>query len=110
MVSFGRQARGRGRGPGEGPPGAITGRLEHRQWEAQDACPRSRHEIVANQIFLAKPPTDGAAESQPAYANGEERNLLAELIYRLLANTDSPAQDRDRAAILGYWASSNRHA
>ncbi len=31
-------------------------------------------------------------------------DLLDELTYRLLANADSRAQARDRAAILGHWA------
>ena len=31
-------------------------------------------------------------------------DLLDELTYRLLANADTRAQARDRAAILGHWA------
>jgi hypothetical protein len=34
---------------------------------------RSRHEVVANQAdFLAKPATNGTAESPPAYDEDEE--------------------------------------
>ena len=34
---------------------AISGRLEHSQWEAKDGARRSKHEVIANDVdFLAK--------------------------------------------------------
>jgi single-strand DNA-binding protein len=73
VVSFNRQAEAVAEHLAKGRQVAVTGRLEYRQWEAQDGSPRSRHEVVANQIdFLAKPATNGAAESPPAYAEDEE--------------------------------------
>ena len=73
VVSFNRQAEAVAEHLAKGRQVAVTGRLEHRQWEGQDGSPRSRHEVVANQIdFLTKPAANGAAEPQPAYANGEE--------------------------------------
>ena len=51
---------------------AITGRLEYRQWETPEGSPRSKHEIIANQVqFLAKPASNGS-QPEPAYAAGEE--------------------------------------
>lgn len=73
VVSFGRQAEAVAEHLAKGRQVAVTGRLEYRQWEAADGSPRSRHEVIANQIdFLVKPTGNGAAEPQPACAEGEE--------------------------------------
>ncbi|HSH59054.1 MAG TPA: single-stranded DNA-binding protein [Acidimicrobiales bacterium] len=73
VVSFNRQAEAVAEHLAKGRQVAVTGRLEYRQWECSDGSPRSRHEVVANQIdFLAKPATNGTGESPPAYAEDEE--------------------------------------
>jgi single-strand DNA-binding protein len=45
VVSFGRQAEAVAEHLAKGRQVAVTGRLEHRQWEGQDGSPRSRHDI-----------------------------------------------------------------
>ena len=75
VVSFSRQAEAVAEHLAKGRQVAVTGRLEYRQWEANDGSPHSKHEVIANQVeFLAKPAANGngSTESQPAYANGEE--------------------------------------
>jgi single-strand DNA-binding protein len=42
---------------------AVTGRLDYREWDADDGAKRSKHEIVAADVeFLARPRDD---EEQP---------------------------------------------
>jgi len=74
VVSFGRQAEAVAEHLAKGRQVAVTGRLEYRQWEANDGSPRSKHEVIANQVdFLAKPAgSNGSAAPQPAYAGDEE--------------------------------------
>lgn len=75
VVSFARQAEAVAEHLAKGRQVAVAGRLEYRQWEANDGSAHSKHEIIANQVeFLAKPAAsgNGAAEAQPVYANGEE--------------------------------------
>ena len=72
VASFNRQAEAVAEHLAKGRQVAVTGRLEYRQWEGQDGSPRSKHEVVANQVdFLAKPATNGSSEP-PAYAADEE--------------------------------------
>ncbi len=72
-MSFSRQAEAVAEHLAKGRQIGVTGRLEYRQWEGQDGSPHSKHEVVANQIdFLAKPASNGTAEPQPAYSQGEE--------------------------------------
>ncbi len=71
VSSFNRQAEAVAEHLAKGRQVAVTGRLEYRQWEGQDGSPRSKHEIVANQIdFLAKPATNGTSEP-PVQADEE---------------------------------------
>ena len=73
VVSFSRQAEAVAQHLNKGRQVAVTGRLEYRQWEAPDGSPRSRHEVIANQIdFLAKPAANDSPEPQPAYSEAEE--------------------------------------
>lgn len=75
VVSFSRQAEAVAEHLAKGRQVAVSGRLEYRQWEANDGSAHSKHEIIANQVeFLAKPAANGngAAEAQPVYATGEE--------------------------------------
>jgi single-strand DNA-binding protein len=72
VVSFNRLAEAISENLEKGRQVAVTGRIELRQWEAEDGSPRSKHYVVANQVqFLAKP-AGGGAQPEPAYAAGEE--------------------------------------
>ncbi len=72
VVSFGRLAEAAAENLGKGRQVAVTGRIEFRQWKAEDGSPRSKHHIIANQVqFLAKPAGNGSAP-EPAAAEGEE--------------------------------------
>ncbi len=72
VVTFNRLAEAVAENLEKGRQVAITGRLEYRQWETPEGSPRSKHEIIANQVqFLAKPAGNGSAP-EPAYAEGEE--------------------------------------
>ena len=41
---------------------AVSGRLHHSQWEAEDGSPRSRHEVIAREIKFLGRPRDGEAQ------------------------------------------------
>ena len=72
VVTFNRLAEAVAENLEKGRQVAITGRLEYRQWETPEGSPRSKHEIIANQVqFLAKPASNGS-HPEPAYAAGEE--------------------------------------
>ncbi len=74
VVTFAKQAEAVAKHLAKGRRVAVTGRLEYREWKAQDGSPHSRHEVIADSVsFLdaaPKPETNGAPE--PAYAGGEE--------------------------------------
>lgn len=74
VVSFGAQAEAVAAHLAKGRRVAVTGRLEYREWKAQDGSPHSKHEVIADQVsFLdaaPKPETNGAAE--PAMVGGED--------------------------------------
>ncbi len=72
VVTFNRLAEAVAENLEKGRQVAITGRLEYRQWETPEGSPRSKHEIIANQVqFLAKPASNGP-QPEPVYAGGEE--------------------------------------
>ncbi len=72
VVTFNRLAEAVAENLEKGRQVAITGRLEYRQWETPEGSPRSKHEIIANQVqFLARPASNGS-QPEPAYAAGEE--------------------------------------
>ena len=72
VVSFGRLAEAVAENLEKGRQVAVIGRIEFRQWKAEDGSPRSKHHIIANQVqFLAKPTSSGS-QPEPAYAAGEE--------------------------------------
>lgn len=69
VTTFARQAEAVAEHMAKGRQVAVTGRLEYRQWTAEDGSPRSKHEVVAAQIdFLARP----ADHSQPEAAGDED--------------------------------------
>jgi len=41
---------------------AVTGRVEHREWEADDGARRSAHSVIADQVDFLDRPRDPAAE------------------------------------------------
>jgi single-strand DNA-binding protein len=72
VVSFNRLAEAVAENLAKGRQVAVSGRIEFRQWEAEDGSARSKHYIIANQVqFLAKPAANGAPP-EPAYDPGEE--------------------------------------
>lgn len=51
---------------------AVTGRLEHRQWEGQDGSKHERNEIIAEDVtFLGSPASPGAGTTVPVKDQGE---------------------------------------
>ncbi len=72
VVTFGRLAEAVATNLEKGRQVAVSGRIEFRQWEAEDGSPRSKNYIIANQVqFLAKPASRDS-QPEPAYAAGEE--------------------------------------
>jgi len=60
VISFGVLAEAVAEHVGKGRQLGVSGRLQYRQWEAEDGTPRSKHEVVANQVeFLARPAANG---------------------------------------------------
>jgi len=52
---------------------AVTGDVNHQQWETEDGEYRERYEIIAEQVqWLARPNGNSTAESTPAATDGEE--------------------------------------
>lgn len=73
VISFGALAEAISEHVGKGRQLGVSGRLQYRQWEAEDGTTRSKHEVVANQVeFLARPANGNGAEPAPAYTAGEE--------------------------------------
>jgi len=70
VITFGGQAEAVSQHVGKGRQLGVTGRLSYRQWESEDGSPRSKHEVIANQVeFLARPASGNAtaAEDTPDY-------------------------------------------
>lgn len=56
VISFGTQAQAVAEHVRKGRQLAVSGRLNFRQWEAEDGSTRSKHEVIAHQVvFLARP-------------------------------------------------------
>ena len=74
VVSFNAQAEAIAEHLAKGRRVAVTGRLEYREWKAQDNSPRSKHEVIADGVEFMDPPKQQTAEPapEPAYAAGEE--------------------------------------
>ena len=70
VVSYAGQATAVAEHLAKGRQVAVSGRLEHREWTAEDGSLRSRHEVVANQVQFLGRPSDQPAE--PAYGPDEE--------------------------------------
>ncbi len=75
VITFNGQAEAIAAHVGKGRQVAVSGRLSHRQWEAEDGSTRSKHEVIANQVdFLAKPGT-GSAAAGPVPADDMEETF-----------------------------------
>ena len=80
VTTFGRQAEVCAEYLGKGRRIAVQGRLKHSEWKAEDDSPRSKIEVVANQVdFLdyarngnGNGNDAGADEDLPASAESEE--------------------------------------
>jgi len=48
---------------GKGRQVAVSGRLDHSQWKAEDGTSRSRHKVIANEIDFVGPKPDSDPES-----------------------------------------------
>ncbi len=58
-MSFGPRAEAVAEHMTKGRQVAVIGRLEYQEWKAQDGSPRSRHEVIAEQVqFLDPPPSE----------------------------------------------------
>ena len=66
VITFGSQAEAIAKHVAKGRQLGVSGRLSYRQWEAEDGSPRSKHEVIANQVeFLARPANGGGSEPAP---------------------------------------------
>ncbi len=78
VTTFGRQAEVCAEYLGKGRRVAVQGRLKHSEWKAEDDSPRSKIEVIANQVdFLdyarnGNGNDAGADEDLPASAESEE--------------------------------------
>ena len=74
VVSFGPRAEAVAEHMTKGRQVAVSGRLEYQEWKAQDGSPRSRHEVIGEQVqFLGARPSESAqADDEPDYGPDEE--------------------------------------
>jgi len=73
VVSFDKQAEAIAEHLAKGRRVAVTGRLEYREWKAQDGSPHSKHEVIADGVeFMDPPKTNGVTPTEQPYAAGEE--------------------------------------
>ena len=64
VVTFGGLAESCGTYLEKGRQVAVTGRLEHDEWEADDGTRRSRHKVVADEVeFLGGRRPEGEEQS-----------------------------------------------
>jgi single-strand DNA-binding protein len=67
VVAFGAQARTSADYLAKGRQVAITGRLDHQEWTADDGSKRSTLQVIASDVqFLDRPRTDDQPDAQPA--------------------------------------------
>ncbi len=74
VVSFGPRAEAVAEHMTKGRQVAVSGRLEYQEWKAQDGSPRSRHEVIAEQVqFLGGRPVDSdKSEAEPTDGPDDE--------------------------------------
>ncbi len=63
VVSFGPRAEAVAEHMTKGRQVAVSGRLEYQEWKAQDGSPRSRHEVIGEQVQFLGPRTTGSDSS-----------------------------------------------
>jgi len=67
VLTYGAQAEASAAHLVKGRQVGVTGRLEYREWEANDGSRRTRHEIVAEEVrFLDRPAPEPQPETAPA--------------------------------------------
>lgn len=82
VTAFDRQAQNCAKYLRKGARVAIDGRLEFSQWKAEDGQPRSKHEVIAQEVEFLDPakasapapeptPEDRPADSQDAASNDD---------------------------------------
>lgn len=72
VVVWGRQGEVCARYLTKGARVTIGGRLEQRQWEAQDGTKRSKVEIIAETVIFPAQAQSGANQSPPAAPSGRD--------------------------------------
>jgi single-strand DNA-binding protein len=74
VVSFGPRAEAVAEHMTKGRQVAVSGRLEYQEWKAQDGSPRSRHEVIGEQVqFLgARSTGSDSTDSESDVAPDEE--------------------------------------
>lgn len=71
VATFGAQAEACARYLAKGRQVAVSGRLIHREWEAEDGSKRSKHSVIGRVEFLGKGPGSAGADNgagEPATA------------------------------------------
>lgn len=78
----------------------VTGRLDHRRWEAQDGSPRSKVEIIADDVApsLRWASADVAANPRDDFGGGQNPNFGASPQYQAPANQPTQAPSGGDAA------------
>lgn len=73
VVSFGPRAEAVAEHMAKGRQVAVSGRLEYQEWKAQDGSPRSRHEVIGEQVqFLDRPSESAKSDDEPDHGPDEE--------------------------------------
>lgn len=75
VVAFDRLGENSAKYLAKGSNVAIVGRLEHREWEAQDGSKRSAHEIIAQEVeFLDPAPTSEQSDQAPENVEEQQQD------------------------------------
>lgn len=78
VVAYGPQAQACAEHLGRGRQVAVSGRLEHREWNGPEGSVRSIHEVVADHVgFLGSSPGATDAREEPSAPPGEARRGVA---------------------------------
>lgn len=75
IVAWGKLAEICGQYIGKGMKVYVEGRLQTREWEAQDGQKRVRTEIIADNMILLERKTNGAVQPQQEAADSQEIRL-----------------------------------
>ena len=102
VTAFDRQAQNCAKYLRKGARVCIDGRLEYSQWKAEDGQPRSKHEVIAQEVEFLDPakapahqppptPEDQPADSPDAASNDDNTTELDSCVGRTAHEDENPA-------------------